>query len=953
MLPSSIIRSALAVSAVVFLVAVASGELAQDPAIDLFGDGLLRPVAAPQAAGLDDPDAATAKSELRPHTMVFRGGGELRGKLLSIEGAVVTWQIPETSSPIRFPASDLREIVLGEVEPFVSDDTAPSEDAINDIDPGELPAKPVPPLHATLKLAGADWLFGDVNSRDGKHFVLELHEHVSIELDRPGVRWIAFGCNPAPALDFSAAEPAGLASWKDGHVVATAAANGTLRFAEGHWITAMLRGPKRFQVSLEVPKDKEDGSNITIQPPGLDAPNCFTTGSMSFQLGTHQLRHNIFANGFNQGTTRVVGEDSEGAGASTYKLFYDGISERIVIVRNGRKEEDLSFREGLKDDASTGAIPAPAEIIIHPSGADSTLALNYLRVEPWSGVVPRENEVPIRRESLQRDSQSAVEGALGSIGPKSLRFDGIEAPIEENMIVRLPDALAALPKAACAASLGNIGHLSFSAVNVADGRLTGDSASGPIELPLAAVKALSFSLVDAALGSKPTAQAGPHLLVFRNGSRLPGALLKSEGSQPLVWQTDSKQVLEIGAAQIAGVILSEASNPVVNEGGSGGLPLHPSLLELRNGDCLRGELAGMNGQTVSFNNELIGPRLISRETVWRLCMWAPVIPQGVNFPTANLYRFNGKSAHPTVGLSPNRWIYLDGCYYTAESDANVDSALALSPEWLPERFDFSFDVTSTQSNVPNLVVKVCGADGESYVLLTSYFQNVNVNVVLPNPRRNIVKQVSIGVVDKTTRSRVRVLGDRVRGIVQIAIDGAKVFESSSDNQIPGLGKDIVFGSAGMPSVVSNIRLVPWSGELPASISAPASTILTNGDAIRGSIKAVSNGRLLTESDLGPVQIPLQQVSLIQCRGDLTPTPCAARIRLSDGTVLHLDSFRWDGEALSGKSAVLGDIRLQAAVVAELVLSPALARAPLPTQSKHAYHFKDSKAALGGPDTSSP
>ncbi len=959
MLLSSTIRSAFATLAIVFLVASTHGELPPGADIDLFGDGLVRPIPG-QGPGADSTETALPKSDLCPHTLILQGVGELRGKLLSIEDAVAVWQIPGTSSPIRIPTLDLRKIVLDAVDltAFASDDMDLLVEPVDGIDPGELATSPFPPLHSTVKLAGGDWLFGNVTSRDGKRFEVELAGHATIPFDRPGIRWIAFGRRPAPALEFSAADPAGLSSWKERPVGVTAAAEGaTLRFDDGHWISAGLREPKRFEVSMEVPEAKEEAINIAIQPLGMDAPNTFTTGSMTFRLGSRDLEHTVFINGnFNQGTTRVMGKESDGSGASKYRLLYDGIRERLVILRNGHKEEDMSFRDRLKNDALTLPIPSPGGIIIYPCGPHPNLALNSLRVEPWSGVVPEQADVPIEGDTLTKDSQPPAAGRLGSIASESLRFNGREMPLEENMVVRLTSAPPSLAKVVCTASLGDSGELKLAAVNVANGRLAGHVAYGSCDIPLAAVKTLTFSQLGAPLNPPTKAAAAPQFLIFKNGGRLPGTLLKSESGRPLVWQTESKQVLEIGAGQVAGVLLARAASkpaPAAAAASGSGASQQISLLELRNGDRLRGNLTGMDEAAFTYNNDFIGPRSISRAAFWRLSLKATAIPEG-NFPIANMYRFDAKSSQRTVGALSESWIYLDGCYLAGSADS--DNILALSPEWLPERFDFSFDVTSTRPDGAGFQLKVLGSDGDSFVFVSEAYQNVNVNVHLPNVHRNIVKQISTDAVGKTTRSRVRVLADRACGLMQIAIDGAKVFESSRQNnsEIPGLGKAILFGSGSFgQAVVSNIQLVPWSGELPPSAYAAASTILNNGDAVVGPIQAVSDGNLSAESELGPVQIPLQQVALIQGSGDFAPAPCAARIWLADGSVLHLDSFRWDGQTLSGKSTVLGDIRLQEAAVAELILSPALAREPLRVQSKRTSAAKDAKARTGAADAKAP
>ncbi|HEY2342082.1 MAG TPA: hypothetical protein VGH90_03580, partial [Chthoniobacteraceae bacterium] len=53
------------------------------------------------------------------------------------------------------------------------------------------------------------------------------------------------------------------------------------------------------------------------------------------------------------------------------------------------------------------------------------------------------------------------------------------------------------------------------------------------------------------------------------------------------------------------------------------------------------------------------------------------------------------------------------------------------------------------------------------------------------------------------------------------------------------------------------------------------------------------------------------------------------LRLVDGSVIHADTFQWDGNELTAHSQTLGDIRIARDNLAELVLHPAPIRRPLP------------------------
>jgi hypothetical protein len=103
------------------------------------------------------------------------------------------------------------------------------------------------------------------------------------------------------------------------------------------------------------------------------------------------------------------------------------------------------------------------------------------------------------------------------------------------------------------------------------------------------------------------------------------------------------------------------------------------------------------------------------------------------------------------------------------------------------------------------------------------------------------------------------------------------------------------------------------------------------------------GKFTLESDLGPLEIPVEQVVKIDFGGAMSAENAVARIALADGTNINVDAFHWDGHELSAHSATLGDLRLPGGLVTELIYTPTARHAPvLPEPKKRSPKDSPSK-----------
>ncbi len=152
-----------------------------------------------------------------------------------------------------------------------------------------------------------------------------------------------------------------------------------------------------------------------------------------------------------------------------------------------------------------------------------------------------------------------------------------------------------------------------------------------------------------------------------------------------------------------------------------------------------------------------------------------------------------------------------------------------------------------------------------------------------------------------------------------------------------------------PCVLSNLWVGPWAGDLPrAGSPADATTALNNGDAAPGLPKGMHDGKLAMEGDLGAFDIPLEKVQEVDFGGAMLPEQAAGRLRLADGTAVNVGEFHWDGLTLRAHSATLGDLRLPAGTVEDLIYDPSPVHPPMypdPKTVAQKYHTNQNAAPI--------
>ncbi len=892
---------------------------------NLFGDEIVRKLNEGRRVGVVVPmtdrgaTAVPAKAEGLGHVLLFHDGRQLRGEVVQITRDEVVWRRPDVSEALRFPRAVVRRIVLAQslnrrvVSVF-----------------GRTVAGSDKPVSATVKLPGGDWLFGDVTSADGKTIDVKLSAGMTCTIPRSQVEWLYFGPTPVPAFGFSG-DALAMEGWLSSSASAwMEVADGTLTSRVAPWIGRSLSPTPRFEVAFEIPAESDDGLRLWLQPFGPQ-PNSYGTGTVELKFGRKEFTRLIYIDKFEHLSTPLPKEAQAEKRPVSYRVLFDGVGQRLVVVRNGRPLGDWKLRAEKDNAAGNRAAPQIRINGICFDNQEHDLRFNQLRVQPWDGVTPQEGDVAVAAERLSVGNAAPVAGTLESVTNSELIFSGEKMPRAGGTFVQFANATVPLVAADAMLAFGTRGELSVAGLEIRDGKVRCQTAFAPaFEVPATALQTVVFP--QRPMAPPPPADA----LVFKNGDELSGTLLSAGQNTPLRWKTRNGQEVEFQVGRIAGVRLA-GSQKVKADGKA-------ATVELRNGERLRGELMALDETKLQWKHALLGPVVVDRSRLWHLYPNARLdVCDGGRDPLAWLGEAAEKSDAadrvPRGKSSP--WIHLDGNYIQPPTgnDADYDGQ-SNGLQWVVrgecERLEVRCEVTQAGGSQPNFGVLLSAKGDAGSVRATVGYGNLQLyvnNPKLPNRQnwRNIPLRDKLA--DATTRTSLRVFVDTKIGTADFFLDGALAIRigQDSNDRLPGLGQTVRFhpyASSEYPVVFSNLWIGPWNGELPrVGGDGAAATALANGDAVSGAPKELRDGKLLVGSEIGELELPVEKVQAVEFGGALQPEKSAGRIRLADGSAINVDTFRWDGHELVAHSATLGDLRLSAGAVSELIYDPAPAHAP--------------------------
>ncbi len=851
-----------------------------------------------------EPSAPTPPSrEGLEQLVLFQDGSQLHGRLLKLDKTELLWQRPDVNTPLYFPREEVRRIFLRETPVDKSGEA------------GET-------IRATAQFPDGNWLHGELRSPDGETFDLRAADGTKFAFGRKQVTAFQFNPQPAPAVGFYGST-LDLDQWRcPSGPYEIEVKDRTLTMHKMDWIWQPLAPMDRIQVQVEFAAESTHNVELVLSsdlksPRSVDAANVgLFLQSDKVWLSSNQAR-------MHQKIVPILDAPKSLRGSTIYQLFCDRLAGRATLFRNGMQCLELEL-----DDHSPRKENGPFRgVFVRQNGMGNYIGLRMRRLQagPWDGVLPPNDEVAPEMVRSSFGGEAPVTGKMESIGADEFVQSGITKSIKAGTRLQFAETPKSENDSEALLVLGQTGRIKARGLEIDGETVTCHPEFTELaKVPMSMLEEIDFPAKAAAAWSRD-------VLIFKDGDELHGTMLEAASGREVRWRSPGQREVAIMPELVAGVRFpGEASKPdtILNK---------RSILELRNGDRLEGEIESFEKVGMQFKDAEAGSYRIPGDWLWKLY---PQRPTGWFDGSINPLNWIAAADADAKNWSDYRandevfhwWIHLDGAYIARRKGASLAMPESLRPpvEDPPERFEVSFNVTNISGGQPEFELKIGDFTKENAVDIFYLRDNSQFNLSRRTKDGSNSTGRSFEVSDRRfepqSRLSVRALVDAVAGVVDLYFDGIRVLHIDS---MPGMGRSVhLLGrqSSGGPTMFSDIRI-------GAPVAEGRMVVLRNGDIFNGEIKELNNSKLTTESDVGPLDFSPAQIQVIQFGGEYAPVKAAARARLRGGAVIHLDSFRYDNQGVSGRSAVLGEVKIPKPALEELIIDPLPLRKIMPLQER--------------------
>jgi hypothetical protein len=364
---------------------------------------------------------------------------------------------------------------------------------------------------------------------------------------------------------------------------------------------------------------------------------------------------------------------------------------------------------------------------------------------------------------------------------------------------------------------------------------------------------------------------------------------------------------------------------------------------LWNGDRIRAEVRACNAGGLRLEHVLLKERMVPKNLLKTLypASTATVLDAGSDPESWLGLGLRGKpdlrnmmqKRDPGFGR-----VFLDGVFVNPPPQGSSWNFTGLSQVVAKrDRYELRCEITDAGGAEPYLSASLSGNNGTPSVQINLGHGQLRVYSYNFGGRgRPMQQERDIPLADRVpaqrTRREARIFVDTSAGTVDFMIDGVHLmrFGQQKNERAPGVGSQVslsTYSMSGNASLLSNVWLGPWNGEVPRAGESGRGTSLNNGDFAAGPIGDFADGKVAVGEGAGAIPVPLDRITSIEFGGEPVARPLAGRIRLSDGSVINLDGYRLEQGVLTGESPAFGPIKFPVKEVAELIFSPSPARFP--------------------------
>lgn len=885
-----------------------------------------------------------------PHLIEFFDGRLLHGTLESVDlsRGTLTWRRADASLPLTIPTAQVSRLT------FVPTSVVPNEllaDFGDNRQPAPAPSPKDGKTRATVKFVGGDWLGAEVTNIQDNHIHLKLADGSPLTVDQAQVDWIYFSKNIAAECYDG---PTSFAGWsgggwtyREGALRATTPSQVIRNFAslpdqvEYEFVADQGNLMSQFNFTLH----GRSGQSWAGEPGIIQ---CMVRASTLTVFSNTDGRYR----NEQVDLTKKFGNALDGRAASGkrnpvhFRVYEDFTGGRLAIFINEHKAGEWNIQKGDSGKNRGGFAFQPT---IWNSNSEQTLT--KIRVLPWDGRVPEEGEKAAEEtgDRVSLTDGTAKEGKFLSLmaGAVQLNVGGsdVEAPLDQVKMLRFAhrDSEAGqLAPIVARVRLVQGGEFDATGLSWRDGKMQiGARFGSDFPVPVTSVAEVSF------LQTPPSLSAAEDLLVFENGDRLKGKLEMAEENQKVRWRTDdAAKPVEFEPAHVAGVRGGWSETPSKGK--------VDSVVRFRNGDWLAGRFLTLDKDQLVLDTPDAGQLTINR-TLVRTLYFSPngKLPisdaasddrdwlRGLDLGTQVFTNVRRAGATPNV-----TWKCFDGAFslLSVENAEGVVSRvggihIGRQIESLPSLVEMSFDVTGLRNQII-FTAQLFTDPGNSGYFMQLHSQGLYIYDMNPGVRARagmVPQQIQFeGKLKPDANQRhVQLLANRDTGQLTVLVDGVVITHFGAKPGAPPrqLGRGLMLSpQINLPCTFSNIWVGPWNGRVPgktpASDDNQDTAILTNGDEAPGAVDVATPTTIKLTSDVGPLELPLDRVTMIDFGGAPVERTLGARLHLAGAGTLTVGSYHVENDAITCRSDMVGELHLPLHAVQELVFS-----IPKPPQDK--------------------
>ena len=292
--------------------------------------------------------------------------------------------------------------------------------------------------------------------------------------------------------------------------------------------------------------------------------------------------------------------------------------------------------------------------------------------------------------------------------------------------------------------------------------------------------------------------------------------------------------------------------------------MHANIVQLANGDQLRGDVATLDTEKLVLNTWYAGTLSIRRD---QLALIQPASKPNVTLYEGPTDDLAGWETSNDAGGNRS-WVGHKGVLTPGEGHP-LGRHITNMPDMVQIEFDVSMRFSSSFSFSFFLQdPKSYGGDSDAYMLNFSG-DNVQLNRMVRREGSQNLGSVQLGTRHSGRKHELfTLLADRKERRFALLLEGRLVREWKDPQEFKGPGDGIMFMAHQHGAIqISKIKVSRWEGKLPrssnetaaASIPASADTLeFINGDTLTGKVRSISKGNIKFETSYATLDVPMER-----------------------------------------------------------------------------------------------